>query len=166
MRLLAMLVILTLTLAVAARAQEPNLAETVAYIERSLLDHGRELYESTNRISAVHADGCRIVWTHAEIGNRFSGSVTRTKELNLADLDASQVKGWDTIGVLRLVTFNSEPKIRIHSTRYYNNVLREKDAYVNLLELEFQDPRVVERLGQAFTHAARLCGAKPTKDPF
>ncbi len=166
MRITAALVTLSFALCSISTAQEPSLAETVAFIQRSLLDDGRELYESTNKISSVHSDGCRLAWTHAEIGNRFSGSVIRTKELNLADLDASQIKGWDTLGVLRVATYNSEPKIRIHSRRYYNNIAKERDAYVNQLELEFQDPRVVDRLAQAFTHAAQLCGAKPTKNPF
>ena len=166
MRIFAALMTLPLALTAVARAQEPNLVETMAFIQRTLLDDGRELYESTNRITSVRSDACSISWTHAEIGNRFSGSVIRTKELNLADLDWTQVKGWDTIGVLRIVTYNSEPKIHIHATRYYQNVERQKDTYVSQVELEFQDPRVVERLAIAFTHAARLCGAKPTKNPF
>ena len=166
MRILPALMILALALPAASPGEEPTLAETVAFIERSLLDDGREIYVSDNRIVAVHSDACRIGWTHAEIGNRFSGSVILAKELNFADLDVSQIKGWDSIGMLRVVTYNSEPKIQIHSTRYYNNVLSQKDANVTQLELEFQDPRVAERVAKAFAHAARLCGAKQTKDPF
>src|SRR5436305_1183471 len=146
MRIFAALITLSLVLTGISRAQEPNLAETVAFIERTLLNDGRELYESTNRITSVRADACQISWTHAEIGNRFSGSVIRTRELSFKDLDWTQVKGWDTIGVLRIATYNSEPKIHVHATRYYQNMERQKDTYVNQLELEFQDPRVVERL--------------------
>lgn len=166
MRRFAILLTLIFALAGVACCQEPTLAETMAFIQRSLLDDGRELYESANRILAVHADACRIGWTHSEIGNRFSGSVIRTKELNLADLDASQIKGWNSIGVLRLVTYHSEPKIVIHSTRYFNNRMDQRDANVSQLELEFQDATVTERVAKAFQHAAKLCGAKATKDPF
>ncbi len=166
MRILPALTILALALPAASPGEEPTLAETVAFIERSLLDDGREIYVSDNRIVAVHSDACRIGWTHAEIGNRFSGSVILAKELNFADLDVSQIKGWDSIGMLRVVTYNSEPKIQIHSTRYYNNVRTQKDSNVTQLELEFQDSRVAERVAKAFAHAARLCGAKQTKDPF
>lgn len=166
MRLLPAFLMLALALPAASRGEAPTLAETVAFIERSLIDDGREIYVSDNRIVAVHSDACRIGWTHAEIGNRFSGSVIRTKELNFADLDVSQIKGWDSIGILRVVTYNSEPKIEIHATRYYNNVRSEKDNHVTQLELEFQNTAAAERVAKAFAYAAKLCGAKQTKDPF
>lgn len=166
MRKFAALLTLPLALASMARGEGPSLSETMAFLQRSLLDDGRELYESANRILSVHADACRIGWTHSEIGNRFSGSVIRTKELNLADLDASQIKGWNSIGVLRLVTYNSEPRIVVHSTRYFNNKMDQRDAHVSQLELEFQDATITERVAKAFQHAAKLCGAKATKDPF
>ena len=166
MRISAILLMFSFALAGIAGGQEPSLPATMAFLQRSLLDDGRELYVSANRILSVRADACQISWTHAEVGNRFSGSVIQTKELNLADLDTSQIKGWNSIGVLRLMTYNSEPKIGIHSTRFFNNKWSQRDTNASQLELEFQDATLTERVAKAFQHAAKLCGAKATKDPF
>ena len=145
------------------RQNNPAVKETLRWMQTSLENGGGDYYVGHEVRSTRLEDfvGCKVHFV------RSTSQVPFVNEVNyffsLGDIDPTTIELWkgQPRPSIKFRTRNGEKKITIRFSWQSETKVKPDSTWL-LLELEGIDTEYADRFTEAFTHAVKMCGGKPS----